>query len=41
MMGIAQQMKQGRALLISRMSKAGSPVLDAVKWFFGMRAVTT
>src|SRR6266536_6326669 len=26
---------------ISRMSKVGSPVLDAVKWCFGMRAVTT
>ena len=38
MMGVFQQMKQGRASPISLMSKAGNSVLDAVKWCFGMRA---
>lgn len=28
-----------QSLMISRMSKAGNSVLDAVKWSFGMRAV--
>ncbi len=41
MMWGARQMKQGGATPISRMSKVESPVLDAVKWCFGMGAVTT
>jgi hypothetical protein len=40
MMEGVQQMKLGKASSLSRMSKAGNPVLDVVKWWFGMRAVT-